>query len=236
MQIESITHQGLRRYNNEDRFLVRVLDSDRAVLVIADGMGGHAAGEIAAELALESFKSYMPVRQDDITTELKALLKQSQALVISESMRDPSLRGMGTTLTALSLVGKSAFWVHVGDTRIYRFHDETLIRITQDHTIAGTLFSEGEITAEQARVHPYSNVLTKCLGCEDYEPDSGAFEVIDGDSILISTDGLHDQITEEQIAAVLSQKIGAVDKLNALVLACLDAGGKDNITALLAAF
>jgi protein phosphatase len=141
---------------------------------------------------------------------------------------------MGTTLTALFLTGMSAFWAHVGDTRIYHFHKGSLIRITEDHTIPGMLLRKGEITIEQARFHPYGNVLTRCVGCERHEPDSGAFELAKGDSVLLSTDGVHDLITDEQIAAILSEDINIKGKLNQMVSACLEAGGRDNITAVLA--
>ena len=141
---------------------------------------------------------------------------------------------MGTTLTALLLTGRSAFWVHVGDTRIYHFHNGSLIRITEDHTVAGILLTKGEITSEQARVHPYSNVLTRCVGCERHEPDSGTFDLTVGDFILLSSDGLHDLITDDLIAAILCADISITEKLNRMISACLHAGGRDNITAVIA--
>jgi protein phosphatase len=233
MQIESITHQGLQRKNNEDRYLVNLLDNDCALLVIADGMGGHAAGEVAAELALESFEGYRP-GGPDISAELISQIEQAQKSIIERSLALPSLRGMGTTLTALYLTGRSAFWAHVGDTRIYHLHKGSLIRITEDHTIAGTFFKKGEITREQARLHPYGNVLTRCVGCEQHEPDSGAFGLTDGDYVLLSSDGLHDLISDEQIAAFLSEDIIIAEKLDRMISACLQAGGRDNITAVIA--
>ena len=232
MWIESITHEGLHRKNNEDRYLVNTLDDDSALLVIADGMGGHAGGEIAAELALEGFKGYRP--GPDIAAELLDRVETAQKGIIRRSLSTPSLKGMGTTLTALFLNHMSAFWVHVGDTRIYHFHRGSLIRITEDHTIPGMLLKRGEITMEQARFHPYRNVLTKCVGCERYEPDSGAFELMAGDSVLLSSDGLHDLIADEQIAAILSGEKAMKEKLDQMVSACLEAGGRDNITAMLA--
>lgn len=232
MQIDSITHQGFHRDNNEDRCLVKVLDSDRALLVIADGMGGHAGGEIAAELALESFDDYMP--RSDIVSELQGQIEEAHRSVFKSSLTNASLRGMGTTLTALFLTGRAAFWAHVGDTRIYHFHNGSLNRITEDHTVAGMLLKKGEITREQARVHPYSNVLTRCVGCERHEPDSGSFDFTDGDIILLSSDGLHDQITDESITAILAADVTITEKLQRMISACLQAGGRDNITAVIA--
>ncbi len=233
MQIESITHQGLKRKNNEDRRLVNLLDNDCALLVIADGMGGHAAGEVAAELALQSFEGYRP-SGPDISAELINQIEEAQKSIMERSRALPSLRGMGTTLTALFLTGRSAFWAHVGDTRIYHLHKGSLIQITEDHTFPGMLLKKGEISREQARLHPYGNVLTKCVGCESHEPDSGAFGLADGDYVLLSSDGLHDLISDEQIAAFLSVDTTIAEKLDQMISACLQAGGRDNITAVLA--
>jgi len=233
MRIESITHLGLQRKNNEDRHLVNLLDNDSALLVIADGMGGHAAGEVAAELALDAFEGYRP-GGPDISAELLNKIEQAQNTIMERSRAMPSLRGMGTTLTALFLTGRSAFWAHVGDTRIYHLHKGALIRVTEDHTMAGMLLQKGEITREQARLHPYGNVLTRCVGCEQHEPDSGAFGLTDGDYVLLSSDGLHDLISDEQIAAFLSEDITLRQKLDRMISACLQAGGRDNITAVIA--
>jgi len=233
MRIESITHLGLQRKNNEDRHLVNLLDNDCALLVIADGMGGHAAGEVAAELALDAFEGYRP-GGPDISSELLNKIEQAQNTIMERSRAMPSLRGMGTTLTALFLTGRSAFWAHVGDTRIYHLHKGALIRVTEDHTMAGMLLQKGEITREQARLHPYGNVLTRCVGCEQHEPDSGAFGLTDGDYVLLSSDGLHDLISDEQIAAFLSEDITLRQKLDRMISACLQAGGRDNITAVIA--
>jgi protein phosphatase len=232
MQVESITHLGLHRNNNEDRHLIRILDNDRALLVIADGMGGHAAGEVAAELALKSFEGYMP--GPDISSELLCQIEQAHMSIMKRSLEVASFRGMGTTLTALFVTGRSAIWGHVGDTRISHLRNGSLVRITEDHTIAGMLLKQGEITREEARVHRYSNVLTRCAGCERHEADSGTFDLVEGDFVLLSSDGLHDLIPDEQIAAILSTNISIKEKLDRMVLACLEAGGRDNITAILA--
>jgi len=100
--------------------------------------------------------------------------------------------------------------------------------------MAGMLLQKGEITREQARLHPYGNVLTRCVGCEQHEPDSGAFGLTDGDYVLLSSDGLHDLISDEQIAAFLSEDITLRQKLDRMISACLQAGGRDNITAVIA--
>ena len=234
MKIESITNMGLQRDNNEDRHLVHILDKDHALLVVADGMGGHAAGEVAAQLALDSLENYRP-SGPDICLELLHCIETAQNRIMERSLAVPAFRGMGTTLTALFLAGKSAYWVHVGDTRIYHYHRGSLIRITEDHTVAGMLLKRGEIDREEARYHPYASVLTRCVGCDRYESDSGVFSVEEGDFVLLSSDGLHDLMSDEQIADFISEKTEIKVKLQRMVSACLEAGGMDNITAVLAA-
>ncbi len=233
MQIESITHTGLYRTNNEDRSLINTLTDDHALLAIADGMGGHAAGEVAAEIAVKSLDGFSPGYPDIIAGILNRI-EQAHSSILERSRLNPYLREMGTTLTALFLDGRSAFWAHVGDTRIYHLHEGLLTRITEDHTIPGMLLRKGEITREQARLHPYGNVLTRCVGCECHEPDSGAFDLAEGDLVLLSSDGLHDLMSDEQIAAILSSGVTLKEKLDQLVSICLKAGGNDNITAVIA--
>jgi protein phosphatase len=232
MQIESITHQGFYRTNNEDRYLADVLDNGSALLVVADGMGGHAAGEVAAQLAVDSFAGFLPCGVD-IDAELRRKIEEAHDKILEYSQKDFSLRGMGTTISALFITGGSAFWAHVGDTRIYHLHKGLLTRITEDHTIPGTLLKRGDITMEEARLHPYKNVLTRCAGCEHHEADSGVFDLAQGDCVLLSSDGLHDLIPDEKIADVLTDSIPMKEKLDWLISRSLEAGGRDNITAVL---
>lgn len=233
MQIESATHQGYRRTNNEDRFLVRYFAGQCALLVIADGMGGHAAGEIAAQLAVDCFQRFVP-SESDINGDLAAQMDAAHDDILKESLSDLSMTGMGTTLTALFINGSSAHWAHLGDTRIYLLHDDILSRITNDHTLAGDLLKRGDITKEEARFHPYGNILTRCAGCEQHTPDSGSFALHDGDLVLLSSDGLHDLISDEEIYTALSADIPLAARLQLMIDRCLEAGGRDNITGVLA--
>ncbi|MDR3555640.1 MAG: protein phosphatase 2C domain-containing protein [Syntrophobacteraceae bacterium] len=234
MQIESFTDVGLHRKNNEDRFLVNILDDQNALLVIADGMGGHAAGEVAAELAVSSFEGFSFVGAENILAELVDRIKKAGKAVRERERADPACSGMGTTLSALLIAGQWAYWAHLGDTRIYRYRQGALLRITEDHTLAGMLLKKGEITGEEARVHPYGSVLTRCVGCDEHQPDSGVFDLTEGDQVLLSTDGLHDLIPESRIAELISADVTLKEKLAALLAACLEAGGRDNITGIIA--
>jgi protein phosphatase len=234
MQIESVTDKGLRREDNEDRYLVDVLDDGRVLLVIADGMGGHAAGEIAAQLAVDSFEGFCPPDRE-VETELSKRIQAAHRRILEYSRQSTYMKGMGTTLTALFMSGGSGFWAHVGDTRIYHLHGGELSRLTDDHTIPGNLLKDGKITKEQARLHPYANVLTKCAGCERHEPDSGMFDLARGDLVLLSTDGLHDLMDDTEIELILKTDIPIREKLDRMIARCLEAGGRDNITGVLAA-
>jgi protein phosphatase len=234
MLIEAVTNRGLRRKINEDRFLVNALDNGRALLVIADGMGGHAAGEVAAQIAVDSFEDFSPPDRD-IRTALCLRMDEAHHKILEYSMRERHLKDMGTTLTALFITGGSAVWAHLGDTRIYHLHAGSLIRVTDDHTVPGTLVKRGAITVEQARFHPYGNVLTRCAGCERHEPDTGAFDLVNEDLVFLSSDGLHDVIGDSEIADILRADAPVREKLDRMVSICLEAGGRDNITGILAA-
>ncbi|MEM5786607.1 MAG: protein phosphatase 2C domain-containing protein [Syntrophobacteraceae bacterium] len=235
MLIESTTHNGLVRENNEDRLLIKSFENGTALLALADGMGGHAAGEIAAELSLEGFKSLGPA-SPDIQSELLRIVTEAQTAIQEASRFDRSLKGMGTTLTAVFIAGRIAYWAQVGDSRLYIFRSGVLEQLTRDHTIPGMLLDKGEISREQARLHPYANVLTRCLGCDRFEPDIGTTELRESDLLMLSTDGLHDCIPDAVIASCLALDISLKDKLNRLVSECLEAGAKDNITAILMEF
>jgi protein phosphatase len=233
MVVEAITHPGLRRQENEDRFLIRNFHAPSSLLVVADGMGGHAGGEVAAQLAIETLANFA-FTEPDRTRELVTLARKAHEVILETAHTNQLLRGMGTTLSAVFLSVPTARWVHVGDTRIYLFHEGVLTQITDDHTVPGVLLKKGEISKEQAWGHPYSNVLVRCVGCHHCEPDTGEFTIGAGDLVMITSDGLHDLVPEHQIAAVLSSPISLREKLEHLLELCLKAGGRDNITALLA--
>lgn len=233
MFMESITHQGLIRENNEDRILTRSFQGGGALLAIADGMGGHAAGEVAAQLALECLENLQP-DAGNASEALQRSVQEAQEVVLAASRMGVDLKGMGTTLTVALVYPGVVRWAHIGDTRLYLFSAGELVQITDDHTIPGLLFLNGEISKEQARLHPYGNILLQCIGCDKFSPDSGTFEIREGDMLLLSSDGLHDLISDEEIASVLSTRCGLGAMLDRLVAMCLERGGKDNISAIVA--
>jgi protein phosphatase len=144
--------------------------------------------------------------------------------------RDPALWGMGTTMTLTFVSDGVVYWAHVGDSRLYLFSGGDIDQITEDDTIPGLLLGDGEITKEEARVHPNRNFLFEFIGCGEFEVHTGSFDVQKGDLLLLSTDGLHDEVPEETIVSVLRSNGNLEEKLEALVSAALDAGSTDNIT------
>ena len=221
---------GLIREGNEDSGY-----AGPSLLAVADGMGGHAAGEVASSVAL----SILAGLEDDVpATELLAALaaavNQANDAISDLVEKHPQLDGMGTTLTALLWSGKRIGVVHIGDSRAYLLRDGVLTQITHDHTFVQQLQDEGRITAEEAAVHPQRSLLLRCLdGRNSPEPDLSVREAQLGDRILVCSDGLSGVVSDADIAAALSGPDlgGAADVLLQLALG---AGGPDNITCIVA--
>jgi serine/threonine protein phosphatase PrpC len=268
LQIEfaARSHIGLVRRNNEDQYLVLrlrkaldVLATSLAVeeraelrecggyfLLVADGMGGPAAGEhasaVVANAALkhiaETAKWFFRLDDPDEEVRLRLLhegLERVDRELIAEARRDPSLAGMGTTLTAISLLGDEGFIVHVGDSRAYLWREERLEQLTRDHTFAQKLVDLGLLEPAEARVHRRRHVLTNAIGgLPGVEAEIVKVHLRDGDRLLLCTDGLNEAITDDQIAAILAKSRPSEEMCDALIAAALSCGGPDNITVVVA--
>jgi protein phosphatase len=154
--------------------------------------------------------------------------------IYSKGREDVALEGMGSTLISVLLRERTAYWVHVGDSRLYLFRNGTLTQVTEDQTLARFLLEEGEITAEQLPTRYSRHVMDQCVGCGFVEPETGRMEFLAGDVLLLSSDGLHRNIADNTIGSILNMDTHIEIKARSLVKAALDAGGKDNITAVLA--
>jgi protein phosphatase len=229
MKTFSITDQGRVRDTNEDVSFVKEFDDGSALLGVFDGLGGQAAGDMASERARESLEEFNP-HSHSLERHLVELMQIANRSILDLVDEAPDLRGMGTTMTVAYVGNGTVTWAHVGDSRFYLFREEKLTRVTQDDTIPGLLLAEGEITQEEARVHPLKNVLFDCIGRGDLEATAGKFEIQEDDLLLLSTDGLHDEIPEKEMISILLLDKDLQGKLEALVSAALDAGGSDNIT------
>jgi PPM family protein phosphatase len=231
MNIYCVTRQGEKRQNNEDQLVFRQYNNDTVLLAIADGMGGHAAGEVASEIAIDIIKDLDP-NVEDMESHLAELLQKASLRIQKRAFEDFSLEGMGTTLSVVLVRNQKAYWIHVGDTRIYLFRDGRLSQITEDHTVPQLLVKEGEISKEEARAHSLHHVLLNCVGPDEYEADQGSFSVTGKDLLMLSTDGLHDALPDVDMEFILGRKTDLKERLNDLVSAALLAGGEDDITVI----
>jgi len=216
------TDIGRVRERNEDSFLV-----DPPIYAIADGMGGHRGGAVASELALEKVEELSHAGK----ATLADMVRSANRAVFERSMSDRRVTGMGTTLTAVQVGGGGAHLVHVGDSRAYLLRAGAFRQLTDDHTLVNRMVRAGEITRAEADVHPHRNVLTRVVGTEpDVDVDEDDIPVMDGDRILICSDGLTNMVAEDQIQAILEATPAPQETADRLVKAANRAGGIDNIT------
>jgi serine/threonine protein phosphatase PrpC len=219
---------GRQRRANEDSLLVR-----SPLFVIADGMGGAQAGEVASRLAVESFQPGLPDTSEP-ELALAALAQEANARIHELSHASAEHAGMGTTLTAVYVTEEEVAIAHVGDSRAYCMRDGELLRLTDDHSLVDELMRQGRLTPEEAVEHPQRSVITRALGPEGVvEVDTRSFRARPGDVYLLCSDGLTTMISEEEVAAVLLAHPRLREAGEALIAAANDAGGRDNITVVL---
>jgi protein phosphatase len=228
----------LRSGSATDTGLVRSVNQDLAVetpnlFAVADGMGGHAGGEVAARLAVDALA--VAFRRQPTGAGLSEAVSEANDVVWQHSQDNPELRGMGTTLTAVALVGEDGkdvlALVNVGDSRSYRFHDGELSQITTDHSLAEEMVRTGELTSTEASVHPHRHILTRALGvASGVAVDLWRIQPVRGDRYLLCSDGLTNELTSDQIGEVLSSVPDPQHAAELLVQAARTHGGSDNIT------
>lgn len=225
---------GRVRSTNQDAWSA---DREGRLFVVADGMGGHAGGEEASRLAIESVRRYILDRWNaDLNSPslLKAALLEANDEILADQLAHRERAEMGTTLT-LALYRHNEWWcAHVGDSRLYLWRNGRLEQLTQDHTWVARAVEIGELTPDQARVHPWRHVLMQCLGREDLgSMDVFQLQLTDEDILLLCSDGLSEELTDPAIATVLEQGQSIDQSAETLVEAAKLAGGRDNITVLL---
>src|SRR3954469_10277085 len=225
----SATDTGRAREINEDSLLV-----ESNLFAVADGMGGHAAGEVASRIALEVLKARFEPSVDGIVQAIKAANRE----VSTRGDAEPSWRGMGTTLSVVALVpddgGEQVLVANVGDSRGDRTHDGSFEQLSEDHSLVQDFVREGRISPAEARVHPNRNVVTRVIGVgEDIDVDWWLIDPSAGDRYLICSDGLADEVEDHDIARVLLGTRDADEAARALVDLANRAGGRDNITVVL---
>ena len=224
------THVGLVRQSNQDNFAFR-----EGTFVLADGMGGHQGGEVASFEATSTILESGKI--NSVADMVKSVSKANQA-ILKRAKKEDNLSGMGTTVCVLSEIvgttGKKRIGIaNVGDSRIYRLGKSELTQITQDHSLVGDLVRTGELTQEEAARHPQRNILTRALGIEqDLVIDTWELNPVAGDKYLLCSDGLFNEIDDEKIAQILMEDAELEKIAQNLIDHALEAGGHDNITAL----
>jgi len=225
------THPGLVRTRNEDYFY---MDSSRGLYIVADGMGGHQAGDVASSLAAHTIEQYINNHRDTPLELLKKAIIQANLSVYQEAMRVQANNGMGTTIVIVLIVDDRLFSAHVGDSRIYLIRQDQVARLTNDHSLVEELTKRGEITEAESMGHPQRNVLTRALGvAPQVEIDTGVTWLIPGDYVLLCTDGLSGVVGKEELRQIIYQGADIEKSLNYMIQLALNRGGLDNITAVL---
>ncbi len=223
-----LTDTGRQRRANEDAFFARA-----PLFVVADGMGGAQAGEVASATAIEVLAAGLG-EGESVEQQLSTTVQQANAQIHALSVADDERAGMGTTITAAYVGENNVTLVHVGDSRCYRWRDGILERLTDDHSLVEEMVRQGQLTPEQALEHPQRSIITRALGPESVvEPDAQTINARDGDLLLLCSDGLSTMITDDQIAAVMARDKPLKATARGLIAAANEAGGRDNITVVL---
>ncbi|TAK15517.1 MAG: serine/threonine-protein phosphatase [Acidobacteria bacterium] len=241
------THPGMRREGNEDAYCVR---ADLGLYLVADGMGGHAAGEVASRLATETIEGVIrDTRNADVNStwpmpfdtslsingnRLKTAFHMANRRLTSAMEGDEHLRGMATTVAAMLIAGAKGTIAHVGDSRVYRLRGGELSVLTEDHSWVNEQVRAGRLTDNDARRHPWRNVVTRAItGGDDPAPDVQEVQLAAGDRLLICSDGLSSVVSPDEIQLLLADGAPPEATAAALIDAANEAGGPDNITVVI---
>jgi protein phosphatase len=236
---EGKTDIGRKRKLNEDSFFVEngAIGSLPNLYIIADGMGGHQAGEVASFEAIRAFKSYVmenTFEDGDILDFMISATKHANSEVLKKSTCDKQYFGMGTTLSSCVFDKGKLYIAHVGDSRVYKVSGSSITQLTADHTFVNDLVKKGEITSEEAREHPKRNLITRAIGVEEDVLIDGVLHTLMGnDKIILCSDGLTSMLTDQEILMHINSGGGLPDTLNQLIDSAKNKGGDDNISVIL---
>ncbi|UCH95017.1 MAG: Stp1/IreP family PP2C-type Ser/Thr phosphatase [Candidatus Aminicenantes bacterium] len=226
--------RGQVRQSNEDYFAAERIKEKEYLFVVADGMGGHRAGDVASKLGTQNFiRQYKKLRKkkNSIMDSMNRALEKANSVILAKATSDPQKRGMGTTFSAVVISSMKAYIVHVGDSRIYLLRDDHILQLTTDHTFVGKMLEEGRITEDEARDHPQKNILYMSLGArKTFEPEiKKQIDLQAGDIFIICSDGLNNMVSDGTIKEyVLSYSPD--EAVEELIRLANDNGGTDNIT------
>ena len=229
---------GKRRKSNQDYTATFTNQKNQLLALLADGLGGHQAGDIASRQAVEEIGiAWEATTIDDSEKAVQWFLQhiqQTNQRIFEKGQSQPTLSGMGTTLEVVTLLDNHLALAHVGDSRIYLFREQRLIALTEDHSLVNALLKSGEITQEMAQNHPRKNIITRSLGMPgSLEVDVAIHKIQDHDQLLLCSDGLTNMVSEPKIAQILLEAASLQDASQRLIEEANAKGGLDNITVLL---
>jgi serine/threonine protein phosphatase PrpC len=238
MQIASATDIGRIRLLNEDSHFIQKLTDEYCVAVVADGMGGHRAGDMASQLAIETIAPYLSNMPSGLSIEgcksiVRKAIEHANQNVYDLAAANPDLQGMGTTVALAVATDKWFVTAHVGDSRVYLWekHVARLHQLTSDHSVVGELIKKGQITVGEAASHPHRNVLTRAVGTDlIVEIEFGNWMWNDGDQLMLCSDGLSNMVPESAMSEILGLNCTLEEGAKAFIQSALKHGGEDNIT------
>ena len=240
MEISILTDVGQRRTNNQDYANQYKNKAGKSMVLLADGMGGHRAGNIASEMAVTDLGAAWVATEISTINEVREwfaeyLEKENQQ--IHRIGQDEEHKGMGTTLEAVAIIDDQVLFAHVGDSRIGLVRNGEYHQLTSDHSLVNALLKAGQITEEEAAHHPQRNIITQSIGQKDeLQPDFGMLTVEAGDFIVINSDGLTNMISGDEIRDIVVSDLSVEEKAKTLIRFANNAGGLDNITVVLIHF
>lgn len=230
MNYAARTDVGLVRTNNEDSYLINE-NGDEKLFIVADGMGGHNAGEVASLEACRKIEGYIQSHEGSSAELLEAAVKNANREIFNHASQNEAMRGMGTTVEACVLSGNEITVAHVGDSRVYIVSEREMRKITKDHSVVGMMLDLGTITEEEAKNHPQRNYITRAVGTAyGVEVDMIKESLAEDEYVLMCSDGLTNMVDEKEIQETIISAPNLSDAADALVAKAKENGGKDNIT------
>lgn len=239
MDLFALTDVGCLRRQNQDAFRTQLFEeSGAAVLLVCDGMGGHRAGNVASELMSTVFMGELTagfsaaLATGTICGLMKSALRTANTAVYKLSLSKPECCGMGTTVVAAVVIGEDVTVMNVGDSRAYLLSGGSIRQITRDHSVVEDMVERGDITREESRTHPNKNLITRAVGtAPEVEADFFSVNVHPGSSLLLCSDGLSNELTDDELLRAVAGSDGAEDSCRRLIELTLERGAPDNVTA-----
>ena len=229
------TDVGVVRSGNEDSYLMA---AERGLFIVADGMGGHAAGEVASDMATriiaEQYRQARGMSDDELMSQMIGAIRSANEAIFRRTLSEHDKRGMGTTTTVMSLLPRRYLIGQVGDSRAYLLRGDTLSQLTKDHSYVQEQVDAGRLSPDEARVHPYANVITRCVGSSsDVIPDLYFGTLEAGDLVLLASDGLTGMLEDSDVHEIMRSAVPLEEMVDALIAGANHRGGLDNVTTIL---